>query len=119
MQTVPFHHWPSKRRSPTNKSSSGSFTYSHATGYNILGQPEEIKEDALFFLASSTKLLTSIAALQTVDQGLIGLDDDVAKHLPELAELPIIKGFDVEEAILEKRKNTITLRYPLLAAPKG
>ena len=93
----------------------GSFTYKHATGYNVLGDEKPITEDAVFLLASQTKLLTSIAALQVVENGLIGLDDDVAGQLPELAEQPILKGFDdKDEPILEKRKNTITLRYRIL-----
>ena len=90
----------------------GSFTYKHAVGYNNIGSPEPITEDALFLLASQTKLLTSIAALQIVEKGLFGLDDDVASQLPELAEQPIIKGFDDnDKPILEKRKNPITFRY--------
>ncbi len=62
-------------------------------------------------LASQTKLLASISALQTVEKGLIGLDEDVAKHLPELAEQPILKGFgEDDKPILEKRETAITLR---------
>jgi CubicO group peptidase (beta-lactamase class C family) len=60
-------------------------------------------------LASQTKLLTAIAALQVVDQGLIGLDDDVSPHLPELAQVPIMTAFN-DGPVFEKRKNPITLR---------
>lgn len=42
--------------------------------------------------ASSTKLFTSIALLQCVDRGLIGLDDPVASVAPELAHPHIITG---------------------------
>ena len=63
-------------------------------------------------LASSTKLMATIAALQVVEKGLFGLDDDVAKQLPELAEQKILTGFDdKDEPILVDRKNKITLRY--------
>jgi CubicO group peptidase (beta-lactamase class C family) len=76
-----------------------------------LGDDKSIPEDAEFLLASQTKLLATISALQVVEKGLFGLDDDVASQLPELAEQPIIKGFDdKDEPILEKRKNPITLR---------
>jgi CubicO group peptidase (beta-lactamase class C family) len=60
-------------------------------------------------LASQTKLLTAIAALKVVEQGLIGLDDDVCPHLPELAQAPIITAFK-DSPVFEKRKNPITLR---------
>ena len=71
-----------------------------------------IKEDALFMLASQTKLLTAIASLQAVEQGLIGLDDDVSPHLPELAKHKVLTGFDEEtdKPILKDRENPITLR---------
>ena len=62
-------------------------------------------------LASQTKLLTSIAALQAVEQGVIGLDDDVSPTIPELGELGILNGFDKDDKpILEERKEKITLR---------
>jgi len=55
--------------------------------------------------------MTSISALQCVEKGLVQLDDDVAKHLPELAELDILTGFDSEgKPKTVKRKNPITLR---------
>ncbi|KAK3719995.1 hypothetical protein LTR37_004118 [Vermiconidia calcicola] len=96
----------------TNKD--GSFTYKHAIGYSVLGNEEPIKDDAEFLLASQTKLLATIAALQIVESGKFGLDDDVASVLPELAEQQILKGFnEQDEPILEKRKNAITLRHLL------
>ncbi|KAK1067287.1 hypothetical protein LTR74_006491 [Friedmanniomyces endolithicus] len=73
-----------------------------------------IQPDAVFALASQTKLLTTIAALHTVDAGLFALDDDVCSKLPELASQPILKGFDDNnKPILVERKNGITLRQLL------
>ena len=87
-------------------------------GPNVLGDDKPISEDAVFMLASSTKLFTTIAALQIVDKGLFALDDDVASQLPELAEQPIMKGFDdKDEPIYEERKNPITLRYYFPQSP--
>ena len=89
----------------------GSFTYKCAVGNDTVGGDKPIAEDALFQLASQTKLLTSIAALQIVERGLFELDEDVSKILPELCEQPILKGHDEnDKPILEKRKNTITFR---------
>lgn len=62
-------------------------------------------------LASSTKLLTTIVALQAVEKGLVGLDDDVDDKIPELAKQGIIKGFDGDDKpIIEEKKNALTLR---------
>ena len=55
--------------------------------------------------------MTSIAALQCVERGQIGLNDDVAPILPELATLKILTDFDdAGEPILKERQNAITLR---------
>lgn len=89
----------------------GSFTYNHAVGSDNLGDENPIAEDAVFQLASQTKLLTSIAALQVIEKGLFGLDQDVATILPELAEQPILTGFDDDDKpSFQKRKNTITFK---------
>jgi CubicO group peptidase (beta-lactamase class C family) len=89
----------------------GSFTYKHAIGKQNFPEDTPIREDALFLLASQSKLLTSIAALQIVEKGLYGLDEDVARALPELAEQKIIKGFDEDEKpILVDRTRSLTLK---------
>ena len=66
----------------------------------------------MLYIASCTKLMTSIAAMQCVERGLVTLDTDVAEILPELADQGILTGFDEAsgEPILNKRQNTITLR---------
>ncbi|TKA57246.1 hypothetical protein B0A55_12710, partial [Friedmanniomyces simplex] len=96
----------------TNKD--GSFTYQHAVGKAHYPDHKPIQDDAIFALASQTKLLTTIAALHVVDKGLFGLDDDVCEKLPELAKQPILKGFDDnDKPVLIERKNSITLRQLL------
>lgn len=89
----------------------GSFRYRHAVGKHDHPNDQPVQEDAMFLLASMTKLLTSIAALQLVEAGLIKLDDDVSKILPEVGEQKILKGFDGDSPILEDRKNPLTLRH--------
>jgi CubicO group peptidase (beta-lactamase class C family) len=49
-----------------------------------------LREDHLFRIFSNTKLFTSCAALQLVEQGRIGLDDPVAAYLPALANLRVL-----------------------------
>jgi len=67
--------------------------------------------DSVFWIASMTKLMTSISAMQCVERGLIGLDDDVSNVLHELKGAEILEGFDDENRpILRKAKNKITLR---------
>jgi CubicO group peptidase (beta-lactamase class C family) len=58
-----------------------------------------------------TKLATAVSMLQLVEQGLIDLDCDISDKLPELAAMPVLRGFDHEgEPILEAHSQSITLR---------
>ncbi|KAI0843294.1 beta-lactamase family protein [Hypoxylon sp. FL0890] len=71
-------------------------------------------EDTVMGLASMSKLVTTVAALQLVERGLIALDDDVLPLLPTLAKQEILTGFaDNGEPITRKRQNPITLRLLL------
>lgn len=72
---------------------------------------ESIDFDTTFIFASCTKLMTSISALQCVERGQIGLDDDVSKFISELRDLQILTGYDEGgKPILKKAENKITLR---------
>lgn len=66
-------------------------------------------------MASCTKLVTSIAALRCVEQGQIGLDDDLSPILTEFKGIQILEGFKTgtdgkDIPILKPAKNKITLR---------
>ena len=91
----------------------GSFSYQKAFGHTAAGQP--VREDSMMWIASCTKLMTSVAALQQVERGRIGLDDDLKDLLPELAACEVLVGFEEAECEgrpkYEGRKGAITLRY--------
>ncbi|KKW90108.1 serine hydrolase domain-containing protein [Sphingobium chungbukense] len=50
---------------------------------------EPLAGDALYRIASMTKPVTSVAFMMLVEQGLVALDDPVAKALPEFAGLAV------------------------------
>jgi methyl acetate hydrolase len=82
-----------------------------AVGVRGTGNPAPMTNDTLFWMASCTKALTSVAALQLVEDGLVGLDDPVGRWLPRLAAPKVLKGFDAaEKPILEPASEPITLR---------
>jgi CubicO group peptidase (beta-lactamase class C family) len=68
--------------------------------------------DQTFFIASCTKLIASITALQIVQSSLITLDEPIDKHLPELASQPIIE-IDGGDFKLRPATKSITLRQLL------
>jgi len=70
--------------------------------------------DTVFKLASSSKLLTTIAVLQGVERGLLNLNDDVGIYLPTLASQRILTGFTwYGKPKTKPRQKTITLHHLL------
>ncbi len=73
-----------------------------------------VAENSIFAIASMTKAVTTVAALQLVDAGKVELDGPVAKFLPKLANPKVLDGFDDKgAAILKPAKSQITLRHLL------
>lgn len=73
-----------------------------------------VVEDSLFQIASMSKAVTSVAALQLVERGQVGLDDPVARWLPDLADPQVLEGFDAAgQPCLRPAKTAITLRHLL------
>lgn len=56
-----------------------------ARGYGVrqVGEPGPVTEDTLFAIASNTKAFTCAALAILVEEGRIGWDDPVTRHLPE------------------------------------
>ena len=74
--------------------------------------------DATMWLASCTRLIDTVAAMQCVEKGLLSLDGDVATILLELKELEILSGFEKgsdgrEKPVLVENTQPITLRCVL------
>ena len=68
--------------------------YKGAFGVADVASGRALTSDALFRIASMTKPVTSVALMQLIEQGRIGLDDPAEKYLPELAGLKVIESFD-------------------------
>src|SRR6185295_17659020 len=68
--------------------------YKSAFGVADVATGRALTSDALFRIASMTKPITSVALMQLIEQGRIGLDDPAEKYLPELAGLKVFESFD-------------------------
>ena len=55
---------------------------------------EPITEDSIFELYSCTKLPTTIATLQLVEQGKLDLDDEIRQFVPECGQVKVLEGFN-------------------------
>jgi methyl acetate hydrolase len=87
---------------------------SHAAGLADPATGAPMKHDTIFQIASMTKAITSVAAIQLVEQGRLSLDAPLETILPALANQQVITGFDdAGNATLRPAARPITLRHLL------
>lgn len=85
--------------------------YQGAFGRRELAQDSEMTLDTIFRIASMTKAVTSVAAMQLVEAGRLELDQPIARVLPELASPHVLDGFDAAgKPRLRPARRPITLR---------
>ncbi len=88
--------------------------YQGAFGRRALPDGDPMTSDTVFWIASMTKAITSMAAMQLVEQGKLALDEPVAGVLPELSAPQVLTGFSPSgEPQLRPAKASITLRHLL------
>ena len=87
--------------------------YQSAFGVADVSTGRPLTADALFRIASMTKPITSVALMQLVEQGRIGLDDPAEKFLPELASLKVFESFDAATGayVLRPAARPATVRH--------
>jgi methyl acetate hydrolase len=72
------------------------------------------RTDAVFWIASMTKAITAVAAMQLVEQGRVGLDEPLGPILPLLDKVQVLDGFGPDETpILRAPKRPVTLAHLL------
>lgn len=85
----------------------GAFGKRDASGWPV-------RVDSIFQVASMTKPITTVAALQLADQGKVDLAEPVARHLPQLANLDVLEGFDAAgKPSFRPARTQLTLRHLL------
>ena len=80
-----------------------------AFGSSVWNGTDTISENNIFRIFSMTKAIASVAALQLVEQGLLGLDDPLNELMPEMTSIPIL----TEDGDLYNSEASITLRHLL------
>ncbi|KAK4156106.1 beta-lactamase/transpeptidase-like protein [Chaetomidium leptoderma] len=95
----------------------GNVLYSKSLGKASLkdSRDDAFTPSTVCALASMSKLMTSVAVLQCVEQGKLDLDQDVRPMLPEMGKYGIITAFDDDrnEATFKPDATPITLRMLL------
>lgn len=93
----------------------GQHIFKHAAGQRAIGLPEPMTFETTFWIASCTKLITAIAAMQLVEQERVGLDteEDIQRILPELSDVKVlVEGHDGRLKLVDQERS-ITLRMLL------
>lgn len=95
----------------------GKLSYGKAFGKRSVrtgADQSPLKLDSVMWIASCTKVVTALAALQCCERGLLKLDEPIYDVLPEFKDLPIIKRFNGDGSpVLEPHTKPLTLRHML------
>jgi CubicO group peptidase (beta-lactamase class C family) len=91
----------------------GKVAYLTTFGYRNFEKKTPMTEDTIFAIASMTKPITCTAVMMLIEQGKLGLDDEVYKYLPELKDLRVLgdsKNDTETEIATVPLKRPITVR---------
>jgi methyl acetate hydrolase len=87
--------------------------YEGAFGQRLLGG-DAMTTDTVVWIASMTKAITGVAAMQLVEQGKLNLDGAGSQWVPELGRARVLTGWDANgQPITRAPKRPITLRHCL------
>ena len=67
----------------------GELAHTGMSGHIDLERGKKMREDAIFRIYSMSKPITAVALMMLAEEGLIGLDDDVATHIPSWKDLGV------------------------------
>src|SRR5690348_17334809 len=73
----------------------------------------EARRDTVFWLASMTKPVVAVAALQLVERGELGLDQPVGDVLADFDALQVLEGFEGDAPVLRAPARRATIRQLL------
>jgi len=68
--------------------------YQGAFGRRAVDRPEPMTLDTVFRIASMTKAITAVAAMQLIEAGRIGLEQPIGELLPFTRDVQVLEGFD-------------------------
>ncbi|MDH3321788.1 MAG: beta-lactamase family protein [Flavobacteriaceae bacterium] len=92
----------------------GKVIFHKAFGFQDVESRIAMSEHTIFRMASMTKGLTAVAILQLYERGLLDLDDDLSKYIPEFNDLKILKEVLPDSSFTSyPAKGRITLHHLL------
>ena len=92
----------------------GKLAYLQPTGFEDHDRKIPMRPDSIFRIGSMSKQITSVATMMLVDEGKLDLDAPVAKYLPELRDMQVVKTDpatgDAILGALEPARRAMTIR---------
>ncbi len=85
--------------------------YRHSAGYRDYMHTYPTSDKDVYCLYSATKFITATCGLQLVEKGLLSLDDEVEKYLPEMADVRILN--EAGELVPPKQKILVRHLYTM------
>jgi CubicO group peptidase (beta-lactamase class C family) len=79
-------------------------------GATEMGGKRPIDEQTIYRIYSMTKPVTSVAAMMLFEEGLLRLDHEVFRYIPEFGDVQVFAGGTAAEPKLEKPKRPMTVR---------
>jgi len=92
----------------------GKVVYHKAFGWRNIENQTRLEEGDIFRMASMTKGLTAVAILQLCEKGLLFLDDDISKYIPEFKNPKVLINILPDSGYTARpAKSGITIRQLL------
>jgi len=93
----------------------GKIVYLESMGWQDIEAGQSMREDSIFQIRSLSKAITSLAVMQLVEQGRLGLEDPVANYIPSFADMQVfVNPEDPDNSPLRPPARGITIRDLLL-----
>lgn len=93
----------------------GQLVYLQAMGWQDIENGLPMREDSIFQIRSMSKAVTSMAVMQLVEQGRLGMQDPVSRYIPSFADVQVmVNPADPENTALRAPSRAITIEDLLL-----
>jgi CubicO group peptidase (beta-lactamase class C family) len=91
----------------------GKVHFKNILGYADVEAKKPMSQDALFWIASMTKMFAGASIMTLVDEGKVSLDDPVTRFIPQLEKWMVVEEKDQSHVLLKPLIRPVTVRHVL------
>jgi CubicO group peptidase (beta-lactamase class C family) len=91
----------------------GKIRYRNILGYADVEAKKPMTEDAVFWIASMSKMFAGASIMMLADEGKVSLDDPVTKFIPQLEKWMVVEEKDPSHVLLKPLARPVTVRHVL------